>query len=115
LDLKLLIADDSGEYDRFGILLQESKKFCKRVGLQTDLVSKIIKTNSDWAFVLKVDALPESERMPLISKANDLTLSFQSVSDRLTLAVLRSRFFPRPPSNYNLSHGFKSDHSRNRR
>ena len=52
--------DDPGHYDRFGILLKESQKFCKRVGLQEDLIPKIIKTDSDWAFILKVDALLES-------------------------------------------------------
>ena len=52
--------DDPGDYDRFEILLKESQKFCKRVGLQKDLISKIIKSDSDWAFILKVDALLES-------------------------------------------------------
>jgi hypothetical protein len=52
--------DDPGHYDRFGILLKESQKFCKRVGLQKDLIPKIIRTDSDWAFILKVDALLES-------------------------------------------------------
>src|SRR5665213_869819 len=48
------------DFDRFGILLKESQKFCKKVGLQKDLISKIIKTDTDWAFILKVDALLES-------------------------------------------------------
>jgi hypothetical protein len=52
--------DDPGDYDRFAILLKESQKFCKRVGLQKDLIPKIVKTDSDWAFILKVDALLES-------------------------------------------------------
>jgi hypothetical protein len=52
--------DASGDYDRFGILLKESQKFCKRVGLQKDLIPTIIKTDSDWAFILTVDALLES-------------------------------------------------------
>ncbi len=53
-------------YDRFGILLKESRKFCKRVGLHKDLIPKIIKTDSDWAFILKVDALLESAAKHII-------------------------------------------------
>ena len=54
------------EFDRFGILLKESQKFCKRVGLQKDLILKILKTDSDWAFILKVDALLESAAKHII-------------------------------------------------
>ena len=43
-----------------GSFFKESQKFCKRVSLQKDLIPKIIKTDSDWAFILKVDALLES-------------------------------------------------------
>ena len=47
-------------FDRFGILLEESQKFCEGVGLHKDLIVEILKTDSDWAFMLKVDALLES-------------------------------------------------------
>ena len=46
--------------DRFRILYEESEKFCEGVGLQRDLIITILKTDSDWAFILKVDALLES-------------------------------------------------------
>jgi len=46
--------------DRFRILYLESQKFCEGVGLPRDLIITILKTDSDWAFVLKVDALMES-------------------------------------------------------
>ena len=60
-------ADEPVEsYDRFGILLKESQKFCKRAGLKNDLISKILKTDSDWSFVLKVDALLESAAKHII-------------------------------------------------
>lgn len=36
------------------------QKFCEGVGLHKDLISEILKTDSDWAFILKVDALLES-------------------------------------------------------
>jgi hypothetical protein len=46
--------------DRFHILYEESQMFCEGVGLQKDLIITILKTDSDWAFILKVDALLES-------------------------------------------------------
>jgi hypothetical protein len=46
--------------ERFTILLEESEKFCEGVGLHKNLVREIIKTDSDWAFILKIDALLES-------------------------------------------------------
>jgi len=46
--------------DRFSVLYEESQKFCEGVGLQKDLIITILKTDSDWAFVLKADALLES-------------------------------------------------------
>jgi hypothetical protein len=46
--------------DRFTIMLEESEKFCEGVGLHKDLIREIIKTDSDWAFILKIDALLES-------------------------------------------------------
>jgi hypothetical protein len=46
--------------DRFTIMLEESEKFCEDVGLHKDLIREIIKTDSDWAFILKIDALLES-------------------------------------------------------
>jgi hypothetical protein len=58
--------DQVEDFDRFGILLKESRKFCRRVGLQKDLILQILKTDSDWAFVLKVDALLESAAKHII-------------------------------------------------
>jgi hypothetical protein len=46
--------------ERFSILLEESENFCKEVGLSKDLIRQIIKTDTDWAFLLKIDALLES-------------------------------------------------------
>jgi hypothetical protein len=46
--------------ERFTIMLEESEKFCECVGLHKDLIREIIKTDSDWAFILKIDALLES-------------------------------------------------------
>jgi hypothetical protein len=46
--------------DRFTILLEESEKFCEGIGLHKDLIRDIIRTDSDCAFILKIDALLES-------------------------------------------------------
>jgi hypothetical protein len=48
------------EFDRFGVLLEESQKFCVAVGLHKTLISEIAKSDSDWAFILKIDALLET-------------------------------------------------------
>jgi hypothetical protein len=48
------------EFDRFGILLEESQKFCEGMVLHKDLIIEILKTDSDWAFILKIDALLET-------------------------------------------------------
>lgn len=46
--------------ERFTVLLEESEKFCESVGLHKNLIREIINTDSDWAFILKIDALLES-------------------------------------------------------
>jgi hypothetical protein len=46
--------------ERFTILLKEAEKFCDGVGLRKNLIREIIKTDSDCAFILKIDALLES-------------------------------------------------------
>ena len=46
--------------ERFNILLEESEKFCEGVGLHKGLIREILRTDSDWAFILKIDALLES-------------------------------------------------------
>jgi hypothetical protein len=53
-------AQEPEGFDRFGVLLEESEKFCEGVGLHKHLIAEILKTDSDWAFMLKVDALLES-------------------------------------------------------
>ncbi|HET6217062.1 MAG TPA: hypothetical protein VFE27_08600 [Acidobacteriaceae bacterium] len=56
----------SPDIDVFGIMLKESEKFCKRLGLHKDLILKIVRTDSDWAFILKVDALLEAAAKHII-------------------------------------------------
>jgi hypothetical protein len=46
--------------ERFTILMEEAEKFCEGIGLHKNLIRDIIKTDTDWAFILKIDALLES-------------------------------------------------------
>jgi hypothetical protein len=52
--------------DHFGILLEESESFCAAMGLPRDLVIQIVRTDSDWAFILKIDALLEAASKAVI-------------------------------------------------
>jgi hypothetical protein len=44
----------------FEKFLSNAKKFCIEVGLHEDLLMDIYKADSDWAFILQVDALLET-------------------------------------------------------
>jgi hypothetical protein len=57
---------------RFEALLAASNKFCEAKGLSQDLVLDIYRTDSDWAFVLKVDALVETASKDIIRHALQL-------------------------------------------
>jgi hypothetical protein len=52
--------------DQFSILMEESERFCEGVGLKKDLIRQIIETDTDWAFILKIDALLESAARHII-------------------------------------------------
>jgi hypothetical protein len=54
------VSPPADDVDQFGILLEESNKFCKAMGLHNNLIVDIMKTDSDWAFTLKIDALLET-------------------------------------------------------
>jgi hypothetical protein len=59
--IKDLVPNPTGPLaDRFRILYEESELFCEDVGLPKDLIITILKTDTDWAFILKVDALVDS-------------------------------------------------------
>ncbi len=67
-------AQEPEGFDRFGILLEESRKFCEGVGLHKDLVMEILQTDSDWAFMLKVDALLESAAKEILRQGMRIEL-----------------------------------------
>ncbi len=57
------------EFDRFGVLFAEAQKFCAAVGLHNSLIDEIAKADSDWAFVLKIDALLETASKEIVRHA----------------------------------------------
>jgi hypothetical protein len=56
-------------------LLNGSKKFCRAVGLQEDLITQIIDSDTDWALILKVDALLETAAKEILRKHLNITLA----------------------------------------
>lgn len=46
--------------ERFQILYENGKAFCVAVGLPETLIADIVKSDTDWAFTLKIDALLET-------------------------------------------------------
>jgi hypothetical protein len=59
-------AQEGETVSRFDILVEESQKFCVGVGLHKDLMLEIAKTDSDGAFILKIDALLETASKGII-------------------------------------------------
>jgi hypothetical protein len=59
-------AQETEAVGRFDILVEKSQKFCEAVGLHKDLILEIAKTDSDWAFILKIDALLETASKEII-------------------------------------------------
>lgn len=57
--------DDSN--DRFDFLFSNAEEFCRAMGLQDDLLRDIYRSDSDWAFILKVDSLLEVAMRRIVS------------------------------------------------
>jgi hypothetical protein len=53
---------------RFNALREEANKFCAAVGLHQDLIIEIYNAESDWAFILKIDALLEAATKEIIKR-----------------------------------------------
>jgi hypothetical protein len=67
--------------DRFGILLEEARKFCEAVGLHKDLILEIAKAENDWAFILKIDALLETASKEIIRHGLKLKILNRVISN----------------------------------
>jgi hypothetical protein len=69
-------AESEAEEDdgRFEFLLQASQKFCEAVGLHKDLILQIAKTDTDWGFILKIDALLETAAKEILTHSLKLDI-----------------------------------------
>jgi len=75
---------ETGESDRFEFLLRESRKFCKAVGLHEDLILQIFTADSDWSFIIKIDAVLETASKEIVRRSLKLTTGGKEIkSDKL--------------------------------
>jgi len=61
-------ASDAEPAGRFQVLLEEEQKFCEDLGLRKGLLLDIARTDSDWAFILKIDGLLETASKEIIRR-----------------------------------------------
>ena len=69
--------------ERFLILMGEAVRFCKAVGLPDNLLLMILKSESDWAFALKVDALLESAAKHILRHGLSIRLVKKHIQNEL--------------------------------
>jgi hypothetical protein len=74
--------------DRFKFLLAEAQKCCSSLGLPDDLLLKIYQSDSDWAFILKVDALLETAVRNVVTRSLKMDVMGKAVgADELEMFV----------------------------
>ena len=56
------------------LLRDEAAKCCRRLGLKQNLLETILRSDSDWAFILRIDALLEAAAKHLLRKGLRITL-----------------------------------------
>lgn len=56
-------------FSRSEKLLSDAKDFCRAVGLNDQLLAGIFNADSDWAFILQVDALLETSIKEVVSRS----------------------------------------------
>ncbi len=54
--------------NRSELLFEESKKFSNEMGLPEDLILKIYKAETDWEFIIKIDAMLEAAVKSVVKK-----------------------------------------------
>jgi hypothetical protein len=59
---------------RAAALFSEAENFCRAVGLPHDLILTIAQQDSDWAFIIKIDALLETAAKEIIRRALQLKI-----------------------------------------
>lgn len=69
--------DDSN--DRVDFLLSNAQKFCKATGLHDTLLIDIYHSDSDWAFILKIDALHEVAMKSVVTRSLKMEIKGRTV------------------------------------
>jgi hypothetical protein len=54
--------------DAFETLLAEERRFCADLGLPVDLLIGIVRSDTDWSFILKIDALLETAARAILKR-----------------------------------------------
>ena len=72
-------ADDG----RFEFLLDKSQKFCEAFGLPRDIVIDIYHSDTDWAFILKIQALLEAAAKEIIEHSINLKLGEREIRNSM--------------------------------
>lgn len=67
--------------DRFEILPEETKAFCRAVGLHENLMIEIAKADNDWAFILKIEALIETGAKEIVRHGLKIKLLNRVISN----------------------------------
>jgi len=69
--------------ERFEFLYSESKKFSTAVGIPEDAITKIFRSESDWEFIMKIDALLETAAKEAIKRSLVLKQAGKTVTGTL--------------------------------
>ena len=83
-----IVSDTINKDTGSDMLLEESEKFCKAMGLHENLIFEILETDSDWGFILKLDALLETASKEIIRhglRLKKLNTTFDDFVDTLPM------------------------------
>ncbi len=67
--------------DGLQLLLRDAAKCCEALGLSDDLIPSIYQSDSDWTFILKIDALIETSVKEVIKRSLKLEVNGAFVGD----------------------------------
>jgi hypothetical protein len=67
--------------ERFRVLLKETQAFCRAVDLHENLIVEIAEADSDWAFILKIEALVETGAKEIVRHGLRIKLLDRAISN----------------------------------